>query len=60
MYKLLGVVLMIYTVFSMFQGEIYAKSGVWGNVVERTKHPVYFWTVVLIYLALSLALLTVF
>jgi hypothetical protein len=60
MFKALGVLLAAYVTFAVFRGEVYAKSGVWGRTIKRVDSASYFWTVIGIYCALALALLTVF
>ncbi len=60
MFKLLGALLALYTLFAAAQGEVYAKSGVWGRTITRLDSPRYFWVVIGIYAALSVALLTIF
>jgi hypothetical protein len=39
---------------------VFAKSGIWGRRISRVESPRYFWTVIAVYGALSLALLTIF
>jgi hypothetical protein len=60
MFKLLGALVGLYTLFAALQGVVYAKSGPWGRTVSRQESPRYFWTVIAIYGALSVALLTLF
>ena len=60
MFKLLGVLVGLYALVAAFTGEVYAKAGVWGRTVSRADAPEYFWTVIALYGALSIALLTVF
>ncbi|HMN44126.1 MAG TPA: hypothetical protein PKE27_06130 [Povalibacter sp.] len=60
MFKLLGALLALYTLFAGLRGEVFAKSGVWGRTIARETNPRYFWVVIGIYAALSVALLTVF
>lgn len=60
MFKTLGVLVALYTTYAALKGEVYAKSGVWGRTVSRAESPQYFWVVIVIYAALSIALLTVF
>jgi hypothetical protein len=60
MFKVLGVLVAIYTLYAASKGEVFAKSGPWGRSVSRAESPRYFWVVIAIYGALSLALLTVF
>lgn len=60
MFKVLGVLVGLYTLFAILKGEVYAKSGVWGRTVSKQHSREYFWVVIAIYGALSVALLTVF
>jgi hypothetical protein len=60
MFKLLGVLVAAYTIRAVVRGEVYAKSGVWGRIVCRSASPEYFWIVITIYAALSLALFALF
>lgn len=60
MFKLLGVLLAIYTVSAAVAGEVYAKSGMTGRTVSKQDSPKYFWSVIGIYAALSVALVTFF
>jgi hypothetical protein len=60
LFKGLGVLLAIYTIYATSRGEVYAKSGVWGKTLSRADSPHYFWVVIAIYARLSVALLTIF
>lgn len=60
LFRLLGVVLAVYTVWSAWRGAVYVRSGVWGRTIRREAAPTYFWTVIAIYGLLALALATVF
>jgi hypothetical protein len=60
MFKVLGIILAVYTIYAAVSGEVYAKSGAGRRTVSRHHSPVYFWVVVAIYGALSLALATIF
>lgn len=60
MFKALGALLVIYTIYAAVEGKVFAKSGVRGRTINRDESPVYFWIVVGIHAALSIALLTVF
>lgn len=60
MFKVLGVVVGLYTLYSAFSGSVYAKSGPGGNAVSRQESPKYFWVVIAIYAGLSAALLFFF
>jgi hypothetical protein len=59
-FKLLGVLVALYTAYAAFTGEVFAKSGPWGRTVSRQESPRYFWIVIVIYAGLSVALVTVF
>lgn len=60
MFRLVGVLLALYTAYAAISGEVFAKSGISGRVVLRAESPGYFWVVIVIYAALSAALITVF
>lgn len=60
MFKLIGAAVALYTVLAVASGKVYAKSGVWGSSISRQDAPKRFWTVIAVYAALSVALLTVF
>lgn len=57
---MLGLLLALYTIYAVFTGEVYAKSGPGGRTVQRDQSPEYFWVVVVIYAGLSGALLFLF
>lgn len=60
MFKMLGFLVGLYTLYAAINGEVYAKAGAWGRTVSRVDAPAYFWVVIAIYAALSVALVTVF
>jgi len=60
MFKLAGALLVIYTLFAAARGEVYAKSGISGRTIMRAESPAYFWCVIGIYAALSIALIVFF
>ncbi|HKE96039.1 MAG TPA: hypothetical protein VKB34_17150 [Povalibacter sp.] len=60
MFKVLGALMAAYTVFAALRGEVYARSGMWGRTIAKADSPRYFWLVICVYAALSVALLTVF
>lgn len=60
MFRVLGVAVLAYSVYAISTGEVYAKSGWRGRTVSRAQSPEYFWIVVVIYIGLGIALLTVF
>lgn len=60
MFKVLGVLVALYTAYAAISGVVYAKSGPGGRTVSRQDSPEYFWVVIAIYAGLSIALLVVF
>lgn len=60
MFTALGVLLCLYTLYGLIAGEIYVKSGAWGKQVSRADSPQAYWTAIVIYTALAIALMTVF
>ncbi len=60
MFKVLGLVVGLYTVYAAVKGEVHAKAGPWGRIVSRSESPEYFWVVIAVYAGLALALATVF
>ncbi len=60
MFKLLGVLVLLYVAYAAARGEVFAKAGASGRTVSRAESPQYFWVVVAIYAGLGIALLTVF
>ena len=59
-FKILGALLGLYTLYAALKGEVYAKRGASGRVVSRADSPEYFWVIIAIYTGLSLALVTIF
>ena len=62
MFKALGLVVALYTLWAAIDGKVYAKqSGLrGGRHIVKADEPRYFWAVIAIYAGLSVALLTVF
>ena len=60
MFKFLGVLVALYTLYAIVTGSVYAKSGPGGRTVSRQDSPEYFWVVITIYAGLSAALLLYF
>lgn len=60
MFKLLGVLVLAYDLWAISAGEVWAKSGPSARLVTRLESPRYFWTVIIIYAGLGIALLTIF
>ena len=59
LFKALGVLVGLYTLYAALTGKVFAKSGPWGKTVSREDSPRYFWAVIAVYAALALALLTI-
>jgi hypothetical protein len=57
MFPLIGIALALYTLAAAVTGRVWAKAGPGGKIVSRAASPEYFWIVILIYAALSLALI---
>jgi hypothetical protein len=60
MFRLLGVALAVYVAWAVLQGRVHAKRRAWGETIARDAAPERFWTVIVIYSALSAALVFVF
>lgn len=60
MFKVLGVLVGLYTAWAAVQGEVFAKHRAWGRTVRRDETPKYFWAVIAVYALLALALVLVF
>ncbi len=60
LYRLLGVLVALYTLYAVNTGEVYARSGLWARRILKSESPVYFWIVIVIYAGLSAAMMTVF
>lgn len=60
MFKVLGVLVAIYTAHAAFRGAVFARSGAWGRSITRSESPRYSWVVISVYAALSVALVTIF
>ena len=56
MFKVLGALLALYTIYAAAKGEVVAKAGPGARTVLRDESPRYFWCVVAIYAGLALAL----
>jgi hypothetical protein len=60
MFKLIGLGLAAYTFYAAQQGHVVCKAGPGARTVHRDESPEYFWVVIAIYTALSLALIAIF
>lgn len=60
LFRLLGILLALYVALSLERGTVYAKSGPWGRTYRRDEHANQYWSVIVIYIFLSLALIFLF
>lgn len=60
MFAVLGFLVGVYTLRAAERGEVHARSGIRWRMIRRDESPVYFWSVVVIYAGLAVALVTVF
>jgi hypothetical protein len=56
MFKLLAALLASYIVYGLATGVIYAKSGMWGRSYQRDGDPRAYWSVIVVYCLLAVAL----
>jgi len=59
-FKLLGAMVALYVVHALSVGEVYAKRGLWGATSKRSEEPIRYWSTVVVYGILSVALVLVF
>ncbi|MCC6194056.1 MAG: hypothetical protein IT518_06250 [Burkholderiales bacterium] len=59
-FQTLGVLLAIYVIYAIASGTVYAKDKWSGRAWRRDETPGRYWTVIVIYAGLSLALYFVF
>ncbi len=55
-----GILLAIYVAYAVAKGEVVAKSGPGSRRILREETPRHFWSVIAVYSALTIALMTVF
>ena len=60
LFDLLGVLLAIYTTYAAVTGSVFIRHRAWSRAVARDEETTYFWTVIVIYAALSVALIVYF
>jgi len=59
-FKLLGALLILYLAHALSTGQVYARRGVWGAFSRRDDEPVRYWSTIVIYAVLAVALLFYF
>ena len=52
-FKVIGVLIFLYTFYCLFTGEVYAKDKASGRTVYKSEEPGYYWTIIVIYMVLS-------
>ena len=60
LFQTLGVLLAIYVIYAIASGRVHTKDHWKGATLERDAQPGQYWTVIVIYAGLSLALYFVF
>jgi len=60
MFKGLGILVAVYTIYAIAQGEVFAKSGIGGSTISKKESPRYFWAIIAVYSLLAIALMTIF
>lgn len=60
LFKLLGVLLACYVALSLQRGVVFAKSGPWGRHYRRDEDGFAYWSAIVCYVMLSLALIFIF
>ena len=60
MFRALGIVVLLYVCYALFQGKVYAKHRWSGKMVLRSESPGYFSAVISVYVLLGVALIFVF
>ncbi len=60
MFRILGVLLALYVGRCLVVGDVYARAGLWGRTYLRTDDGWRFWSAIVAYSALALALCFVF
>jgi hypothetical protein len=59
-FDLLGVLVGIYAGYSALTGSVFAKHRAWGRTVYRDQTPWAFWSTIVVYALLAVALVVIF
>jgi len=54
-FKGIGILLFLYTTYCLFTGNVFAKDKASGRTIYKADEPGTYWTVIVIYFALSIA-----
>jgi hypothetical protein len=60
LFDLLGILLAIYAAYAVWSGSVYARHRMWGRSFLRAEEPVGYWSIIVIYFGLALALVFYF
>jgi len=60
MFKILGVLLLCYVAISFATGKVYARDRMWGRTYRRDENPWNYWSTLVIYFLLAIALFFLF
>lgn len=60
MFKSLGILLIIYVLYGIYYGGVYAKEGPGGRMIYRTEEPKRYWIIISVYILLAIALIYIF
>jgi hypothetical protein len=60
LFDLLGGLLAIYTAYAVWTGAVYARHRAWGRSFLRSEAPFNYWSTVVVYTGLALALVFYF
>jgi hypothetical protein len=60
MFKILGVLVAVYVAHGFVTGEIYGRSRAWGRTFRRDEEPWKYWSAIISYSLLAIALFFVF
>jgi hypothetical protein len=59
-FDLLGVCVALYASYAAVTGSVFVRHRAWGRTVLRSDEPIYFWSVIVIYGLLAVALVFYF
>jgi len=60
MFKLLGALVLAYTLYGLASGRIYGRYHAWGRSFARESEPFLYWSTIVAYIALGIALIFLF
>jgi hypothetical protein len=60
MFRALGIIVLLYVVYALVQGEVYAKHRWWGRRVYWDQSPGHFSVVIAVYILLGVSLIFLF